>query len=650
MKRKLIILITTCPEEPYQQHAFRGIFEQCAKYGYQLAVFATNVQAAHYYQEYLRGDADIYDAINFDLADGVIVTSVPVSHNHHSLLEPIIIEKLQKECKAKVVCMDMSFGDYETVYTDDKLAIKRITEHVIQEHGCRRIYCLTGYREVDVSMARVEGYREALLENGLEYREEDVFYGNFWYAAGENMAEKIAAGELEKPDAVVCANDNMATGLVNRLVAKGIRVPEDVIVTGYDAISEAFMNETTITTYAPDIFTTGAEAVNRIRAVIEPDAPIADIEVPKEFGIVYGDSCGCTNKNEEVQRYTNSFVFHINRGYETVDDTDPNDIGRLTDSYMFESLISSKSEQELLEGIDIFSYLIKPFKEFFLVLREDWKVMGVAKEPGYPEKMRLMIHRTVEHEFENRVHPLFTPDDTEGERTFDRSLMLPDLHEETDTPCVYYFTPLHFQREPFGYTVLKCDLKQDIKIGAVYRNWVRNVSNALEMGRVRARLMDDSNEDVMTGLLNRRGMYNGFRELERKRKGKELYIIMVDMDRLKDINDNFGHDEGDFGIRVIAEAIREHTQKGDVCVRSGGDEFLVIGCADSAKEVVERKTAEIRKAVEEKAAVSGKPYPISVSLGYVISDSENVELDALIKAADEQMYDEKKAKHARRCE
>ena len=75
------------------------------------------------------------------------------------------------------------------------------------------------------------------------------------------------------PQTVICASDYIALGLINRLETYGIKVPEDIIVTGFDAAEDSLLNNITVTTAVPSVDLSAAEAVDRIRSVIEPRLP-----------------------------------------------------------------------------------------------------------------------------------------------------------------------------------------------------------------------------------------------------------------------------------------------------------------------------------------------------------------------------------------
>jgi diguanylate cyclase (GGDEF)-like protein len=80
----------------------------------------------------------------------------------------------------------------------------------------------------------------------------------------------------------------------------------------------------------------------------------------------------------------------------------------------------------------------------------------------------------------------------------------------------------------------------------------------------------------MTGAYNRRGMELLLDEMLIKASATDSVLaFVIDMDRLKYINDTFGHEEGDYGINAVCDAARSITENGEICVRAGGDEFYV---------------------------------------------------------------------------
>jgi len=108
-------------------------------------------------------------------------------------------------------------------------------------------------------------------ENCIPFTENDIFYGDFWKEKPYELGRKIAIGEIEKPDAIVCASDIMALSLIEGLTQNGIKVPDDVKVTGYDGITEAFLNEPPLTTVSYRNYQLGYDAAERLYCTIYPE-------------------------------------------------------------------------------------------------------------------------------------------------------------------------------------------------------------------------------------------------------------------------------------------------------------------------------------------------------------------------------------------
>ena len=207
-------------------------------------------------------------------------------------------------------------------------------------------------------------------------------------------------------------------------------------------------------------------------------------------------------------------------------------------------------------------------------------------------------------------------------------------------PSVYYFSPVHFDGELLGYTVLERELCTQPVINTIYKQWLRCLNNALEMTRSKERLETLSIRDMMTGVLNRRGMYRKYEALrENAKEGDALLVCVVDMDGLKYINDTFGHGEGDFGILSVCGALVSIARRNEICVRSGGDEFFLIGIGPYGREDEAKRADEFNQAVAKASEKAGKPYRISGSIGCVVFDDyRQISLDNALSEADVRMY------------
>lgn len=184
----------------------------------------------------------------------------------------------------------------------------------------------------------------------------------------------------------------------------------------------------------------------------------------------------------------------------------------------------------------------------------------------------------------------------------------------------------------------------------------RQVSLKLELRRMSV-LLRESNEqlqnlsltDDLTGLFNRRGfLFHAEQQLKlfrsRRSDGGGLWLMMADMDGLKLINDNFGHEEGSLAIIKTGEIIRRTFRSSDVAARLGGDEFvvLIINAVENFDRII---AARLQSNFDEYNAASGKSYELSVSFGVVSVEFNSADsIEETIKQADEAMYEHKRSK------
>jgi diguanylate cyclase (GGDEF)-like protein len=156
------------------------------------------------------------------------------------------------------------------------------------------------------------------------------------------------------------------------------------------------------------------------------------------------------------------------------------------------------------------------------------------------------------------------------------------------------------------------------------------------------RLLVQSHMDELTGVLNRRGLFNTIKLLSylAQRNSAPVGIMMLDIDDFKKVNDTKGHQEGDRVLKALAQAVKSCLRTSDVLGRYGGEEFLIF-LSPVRPEHLAGIGDKIRRAVEETAAVETR---VTISIGIscgTIRDNVNSELDALIKSADQALYSAK---------
>ncbi|NLW46766.1 MAG: GGDEF domain-containing protein [Firmicutes bacterium] len=167
-----------------------------------------------------------------------------------------------------------------------------------------------------------------------------------------------------------------------------------------------------------------------------------------------------------------------------------------------------------------------------------------------------------------------------------------------------------------------------------------------ELAEYNEKLNNISQTDELTGLYNRRGFLTLAKQslnLARKR-GKDGLLFFADMDGLKKINDQYGHDEGDIAIKAMGDVLVRTFRSADIVSRLGGDEFTIF-TADTNMELLPTIKKRLQKYTDEYNSQSGKVYELSITIGAVSfkSDDETT-LENLISQADSVLYEEKKRK------
>ena len=160
----------------------------------------------------------------------------------------------------------------------------------------------------------------------------------------------------------------------------------------------------------------------------------------------------------------------------------------------------------------------------------------------------------------------------------------------------------------------------------------------------------ESHTDPLTGLANRRSLDRQFETglAHAARTKSSIGVVVLDLDRLKEINDTYGHEAGDRALRAIGSVLKATVRQNDLCARFAGDEFVVV-LWDCPPEHEARRVQELQNAV---AAHPFEPRPgvrlsLSISAGPARFPNDGHSFDELLAAADERMYRDKAVRRSR---
>ncbi|MCH5324621.1 MAG: diguanylate cyclase [Eubacterium sp.] len=628
MQRKRLAVVLSQADSSYQRKLLTGLLGEAFRYDFDVCVFTAFIKEGTP-DEYQTGESNIYNLINPEKFDGAII--VPDTIKFTGITEKIISDF--KKYNVPIVTADYQIDDLPCVWNSDIGDIEKLVDHLIDVHGCRVIDFFSGYKDHPHSINREAGYIRSLEKHGIPFEPERIHYGDFGIGKSEEVADAILNSGRPLPQAIACVGENSAESLIEVLKSRGCRVPEDFLITGYDTPAASPDRVGEITTMIRNSGYAGSEAIRCIYREIYGKEPEGITEYDNSE-VITSDSCGCgishkrifnnhSVENESIYELLDSFY----SGY----------------TFMMEDLIAIDSYEEFFWNIDWYKRFINDIDGMYICACDDWQTIRDESETGY---------RTVG--YSDKMVQVYTYEDgvpsVDTEKMIDRKLMLPRLYVQQDKPSVYYFTPWHFNDRCFGYTVLQY-INKPIVFDNNYASWMRTADNAFEAMRRRMelkalyeqqeRLKAFSVTDSLTGIYNRNGYYSMAVETfdSAKQEDKNVFVLVGDMNNLKTINDTYGHIEGDAGIKEVALAMKNACEKDEKCFRIGGDEFVLIGTGDYTDDEIKSKLQKVESHIRAFNNKSGKPYEISISLGYEYAPARNFDnIENAMSSADEKMF------------
>ncbi len=738
-------------DDHYQESIWPGVSDYCTRHDLNLLIFCgkmLNLPGEFTYQHQV-----IYALANRRNLDGLVICNP----NMISLMNEQVPAGFADQLNGvPTVTIATPLKDCPAVLIDGKQALKDAVNHLIQDHRLSKIAFITGPQRNPEAQERLAAYQEALEENGIEIDEGLIIQGNFLFDSGQSAVTTLFDKRGFAPQAIVAANDEMGLGALKELQRRGVKVPDDVAIVGYDNIAEGLYCDPPLSTVAQPLYAQAQMATQLLHKRIIGE-PIEDRTVLKA-DLKIRESCGCFSQS--IQK--------LNELKEVADISDGDELDVLKRAFEFSRLPPVEIDQLGREFLDrIHSFLDdhdsdEGFLRFFkavltshptgpseirnwhnvltclaslrlaeaeqrgkrlayTVLFEKARILVGEREKSF-EGSRLVMHvqktttladvsqsllsnfneaslsrlitsslpklniescyivlykSTIDHFPRStwtvpqtaRLWLGYTDYGKQliygDQRTFPTAELLPAKHLHAAKARQLVIEPLFYGEEQLGYLAmtvlfentkfyghLSAQIASALKAAQVMqeRTLAENKLTAAmdELRSLNRTLENLSEKDELTGRYNRRGFQaRATAYIKQARdQGEKFLLFFVDLDGLKLINDNHGHDEGDIAIVETARILGEIFRDTDIIARLGGDEFVIlaINCSNASIPVIERR---YRKCTETLNRTLGKPYTIDLSMGYAEYDGvEKITLEQLMTRADNDLYRVKKAKKA----
>ena len=605
-----------------------GIVDAAKKNGDNVILFTSEGFIFHHLKDYSEGEYNVFTLPALENYDGVILDLDSIQNDK---IREYLYDNV-KNSNVPTVSFNREINGTNQIVYDNERGFEQLVRHLVVDHKVKDFHYISGPFGNRDAKERFDIFKRVLAENDLTIADENVYESDFNFSGGKEIASIYINKEKELPEAFVAANDFMAIGLMEELRNNGIKIPEDVIVTGYDNCEIAAYTSPRLTTVDRGEYASGVLAYERL---VENIKGIREGSKDVVYGTpIFAGSCGCCMEKTENLKLTQSVV----------------DLK----IYMDDSL-------DLLKGLNLgFSHMteISHFQQIFekyiqQIGMETFYFCQCGSRESYYEELELMANggriKRNQTVYQDTVWCPFAYERGEWHSypSYSKKLLFPPSSNVKKDGSYYIVMPVHQGKICIGYSIIgnfqnrvsgrvlqHLVLDIDAALGNIYRNDIMNT--------MLAKINQKWQYDELTGLYNRSGYVNNAMRLidEAKSKGQGICAIFFDLNGLKKVNDEKGHEVGDQYIKSMADTLKNSADATDIVCRYGGDEYIVISAQNSWEDCV-KKLNFINSNIKE---------PLSASAGYVFDFVSGMDgLKLLIEEADKRMYEyKKKMKRERR--
>lgn len=687
-----------------------------------------------------------------EMLDVLVISAGSIYFGHSPRL---VNQEIKRFGDVPMVTIAVEFDHCSCVRFDNGSGVEGIVDHLVGEHGYRRVAYISGPIGNLDSDERLAAFRSAMNKHGVPVNEQLVVYGDF----SENsrpVIERLLDEHLNDFDAVCCGNDCMALIVCQELERRGRKPGKDIAVTGYDNIPMSHAMTPSLTTVAAEAADLGYQAIFEAVRLAGGEQPrtVATPTYP-----LLRESCGCaaasgsalynsTTRSDVAEAVrllldgrdyvaaqdiatgivSRSWIQRIQRVIRRIaeDTVDPD-----TKGFALSEIVSLFRETLLAEVID--SDSIEKLHDLLFVLRDvlldmvsdedkklpvcdvilslqrvlsnisstirysllfevrrgmavmdsvrsidetdlDGTLMGILRQLSEMKVRSSWVYLTQEPQPVSAIMPPTMPTclslrayQTGGEcRILEpsegrvaRNELLRNRYIPEDIRKNMILVPLFTYREQYG--LLLCELPHEY-FSHVF-SVSRQISSVLETTHLLAQLNEQMDQmslryatlrniasrDELTGCYNRRGFFEVSEHIARtdSNAGRRAIVAFADLDNLKQINDGYGHDEGDNALVLAAQALQKCFSPTSIIGRIGGDEYAVFDLigGNETLESIHKRLKEIMTELDEH---SGHPYHVSISAGLTEFQCNNeVVLRGYVDRADRQQYVDKKQKRTK---
>lgn len=612
-----------------QKKILEGMIDAAKETNCNLFVFTYQIGHSEK-EENKQGAYQIMKLPDFKHFDGVVIVRHTIQH------EPTAKQVLAelKESGIPAVSIDSDLPGMNYIGVLNYEAQYELVEHLIKEHKCSRLCYIAGPSFNEEARERRRAFEDAMKAYNVEYSDDHIIEGFWDEESGKRAVQEFLSKNI-CPDAVVCANDIMAMGALLELQKNGYQVPKDICVTGFDNEGLSELCVPTLTSVDKNQYDVGREA---LLILFDDESKKNDRRIIVPTSLALRESCGCKKEHEtDTVQIRKRYVYEKLLTQKVVDNL----------KNMLSDFSGMEQPEELIDAVK--KYIVQTdMEEFYLCLCDREKLFGIPQKDlsGTLDLENINTDYT-----EDMTIPLAYEHGKFGKYgAFPKGMVLPEMYRNKSGGNFYIVNPIYYQRFCYGYCISgnsRFSLEDSL-----YYSWLMNIGIGLENIRKWLLLKDTVVRlnhmwvyDMLTHLYNRAGFFHFVEPMLTvlKENNEEAFLLFLDIDGLKTVNDTLGHEVGDMLISSMAELIKKNVSETELAMRYGGDEFVIFG-AMGADERLGRLTEKLKAGMNEWNSQNSS-FQLSASIGGSRFMAKEIDdLSKLIEQADQRMYDEKRKK------
>src|SRR5258705_10382357 len=293
-------LLTAWLNGPTEINLWHGVADRALERNVNLICFSGGIPNWH--EQYEAQKNILFNIPNTENVDGLLIWANILSHTlDRSSLEAFC----WRYAPLPIISMGMILPSVPSIQIDMREGMRKLLSHLIEDHGRRKIAFIRGLEVSQDAEESYQAYLETLNHYHISVDPGLIISGDFRRYSGTAAIKQLIATHQIGFDALVSANDNMAIGAVQALQAQGIRIPDDVVVAGFDDIEETKAITPSLTTVRAPWHLLGSKSVDLLLSKLAND-PLPD-QILLETELVCRQSCGCQHIAIERQAASNNY-------------------------------------------------------------------------------------------------------------------------------------------------------------------------------------------------------------------------------------------------------------------------------------------------------------------------------------------------------